>query len=41
MGCAVSSTDDAERSKRIDETLAAERLSRKDEIKLLLLGEMS
>jgi len=40
MGCAISSSDEAARSKRIDRTLAAERLSRKDEIKLLLLGEM-
>lgn len=41
MGCALSAADDAEkkRSEAIDKSLAADRLSRKDEIKLLLLGE--
>ena len=41
MGCALSASDEAEkkRSDAIDKSLAADRLSRKDEIKLLLLGE--
>ena len=41
MGCALSAADEAEkkRSEEIDRRLAEDRMSRKDEIKLLLLGE--
>ena len=41
MGCTLSATDEADkkRSEAIDRTLAAEGLSKNNQLKLLLLGE--